>query len=167
MLSFHWLEKCVIVKKQKKTQVIWDFPDTSDQFVNPESAAWVKSTSIFCGKLQSFFFSGEGSKSVKSTYECIQAIPAPQCTYKYENGCSTENDAHDIGVNQDSTNDARVLLSNDLVRFQLQECLQECVAGGFMCLENDDDLTSATSQRTSLKRGMAPQTTPRVVNLCV
>ena len=41
MLSFHWLEKCVIVKKQKKTQVIWDFPDTSDQFVNPESAAWV------------------------------------------------------------------------------------------------------------------------------
>lgn len=114
-----------------------------------------------------FFFSGEGSKSVKSTYECIQAIPAPQCTYKYENGCSTENDAHDIGVNQDSTNDARVLLSNDLVRFQLQECLQECVAGSFMCLENDDDLTSATSQRTSLKRGMAPQTTPHVVNLCV
>ena len=56
MSSFHWLEKCVIVKKQKKTQVIWDFPDTSDQFVNPESAAWVKSTSVFCGKLQSFFF---------------------------------------------------------------------------------------------------------------
>ena len=158
MLSFHWLEKCVIVKKQKKTQVIWDFPDTSDQFVNPESAAWVKSTSIFCGKLQSFFFSGEGSKSVKSTYDCIQAIPAPQSTDKYENGCSTENDAQDIGVNQDtgSTNDARVLLSNDLVRFQLQECLQECVAGSFMCLENDDDLTSAHITEDLFEKGDGP-----------
>ena len=144
MLSFHWLEKCVIVKKQKKTQVIWDFPDTSDQFVNPESALGSNQPQFFVANFNHFFFfSGEGSKSVKSTYDCIQVIPAPQSTDKYENGCSTENDAQDIGVNQDSTNDARVLLSNDLVRFQLQECLQECVAGSFMCLENDDDLTSA------------------------
>ena len=56
ILSFHWLKKCAIVRKQKKNQVIWDFPDTSDQFVNPESGAWVKSTSVFCGKLQSIFF---------------------------------------------------------------------------------------------------------------
>ena len=57
ILSFHWLEKCVIVKKQKKTQVIWDFPDTSDQFVNPESALGSnQQVSVFCGKLQSFFF---------------------------------------------------------------------------------------------------------------
>ena len=103
-----------------------------------------------------FFFSGEGSKSVKSTYECIQAIPAPQSTYKYENGCSTENDAQDIGVNQDSTSDARVLLSNDLVRFQLQECLQECVAGSFMCLENDDDLTSAHITEDLFEKGDGP-----------
>lgn len=100
-----------------------------------------------------FFFSGEGSKSVKSTYECIQAIPTPQSTYKYENGCSTENDAQDIAVNQDSTNDARVLLSNDLVRFQLQECLQECVASRFMCLENDDDLTSAHITEDLFEKG--------------
>ena len=126
---------------------------TSDQFVNPESGAWVKSTSVFCGKLQSFFFSGEGSKSVKSTYECIQAIPTPQSTYKYENDCSTENDAQEIAVNQDSTNDARVLLSNDLVRFQLQECLQECVAGSFMCLKNDDDLTSAHITEDLFEKG--------------
>lgn len=131
---------CNRQETEKKIQVIWDFPDTSDQFVIPESGAGVKSTSVFWGKLQSFFFSGERSKSVKSTYECIQAIPTPQSTYKYENGCATKNDAQDIAVNQDSTNDARVLLSNDFVRCQLQECLQECVAGSFMCLENDDDL---------------------------
>ena len=111
---------------------------------------------FFVANFNHFFFSGEGSKSVKSTYECIQAIPAPQCTYKYENGCSTENDAHDIEVNQDSTNDARVLLSNDLVRFQLQECLQECVAGSFMCLENDDDLTSAHITEDLFEKGDGP-----------
>ena len=95
---------------------------------------------FFGANFNHFFFSGERSKSVKSTYECIQAIPTPQSTYKYENGCATKNGAQDIAVNQDSTNDARVLLSNDFVRFQLQECLQECLAGSFMCLENDDDL---------------------------
>ena len=108
---------------------------------------------FFWGKLQSFFFSGEGSKSVKSTYECIQAIPTSQSTYKYENGCTTENDVQDIAVNLDSTNDARVLLSNDFVRFQLQECLQECVAGSFMCLENDDDLTSTHITEDLFEKG--------------
>ena len=57
-------------------------------------------------------------------------------------------------MNQDSTtNDARVLLSNDLVRFQLQECLQECVAGSFMCLENEDDLTSAHITEDLFEKG--------------
>ena len=56
ILSFHWLAKCAVVRKQKKNQVICDFPNTSDQSVNPESGAGVKSTSVFWGKLQSFFF---------------------------------------------------------------------------------------------------------------
>ena len=59
-------------------------------------------------------------------------------------------------MNQDSTNDARVLLSNDLVRFQLQECLQECVAGSFMCLGNDDDLTSAHITEDLFEKGDGP-----------
>ena len=56
MLSFHWLEKCVIVKKQKKTQVIWDFPDTSDQFVNPESVLGSNQPQFFVANFNHFFF---------------------------------------------------------------------------------------------------------------
>ena len=54
--KFSLVGKMCDCQETEKTQVIWDFPDTSDQFVNPESGAWVKSTSVFCGKLQSFFF---------------------------------------------------------------------------------------------------------------
>ena len=54
--KFSLVGKMCSCQETEKNQVICDFPDTSDQSVNPESGAGVKSTSVFWGKLQSFFF---------------------------------------------------------------------------------------------------------------
>ena len=54
---------------------------------------------------------------------------------------TTERNAKALAMNQVDRNDVDIFLSNDFMRCQLQECLQECIAGSFVGLENDKDDT--------------------------
>ena len=52
-------------------------------------------------------------------------------------------------MNPDDSDDVGILLSNDFMCCQLQECLHECLAGGFGCLESHCcDADSYTAEET-------------------
>lgn len=56
-----------------------------------------------------------------------------------------ERDAQALAVNSNNSDNIEVFLSNDFMPNQLQECLQECLAGSSLCLESHcDDTDSST-----------------------
>lgn len=77
--------------------------------------------------------------------------------------CMRERNAQALMITSDLDDDRhKVLLGNDFMRCQLQECLQECLAGSFLCLESDNDNTeSNTKEEPSSTREGCDEESPR------
>lgn len=64
-----------------------------------------------------------------------------------------ERDAQALAVNSNDSDNIEVFLSNDFMRHQLQECLEECLAGSFLCLESHYDDTDSSTVEEPINTG--------------
>lgn len=83
-----------------------------------------------------------GWTSLVSLSECTQASCTSASTVSTSEHIAERNERA-LAIYSDDSKDVGDFLSNDFMRCQLQECLEECLAGSFVCLENHHDDTGS------------------------